>query len=157
MNEMQLWFEIQRLHDRYAHVIDNDLLEQWPALFTEDCLYEIVPRENAEAGLPVGLVHCYGQAMLRDRVVSLRQANIYEAHTYRHLTSGLQLQPLEDGTVDAQSSYVVVQTRTDGESFVFQAGRYQDRLVRTPAGWRFAMRRAIYDTSRVQTLLATPI
>jgi anthranilate 1,2-dioxygenase small subunit len=29
--------------------------------------------------------------------------------------------------------------------------------VRTPDGWRYASKRVIYDTSRVQTLLATPI
>jgi anthranilate 1,2-dioxygenase small subunit len=40
---------------------------------------------------------------------------------------------------------------------VFQAGRYVDRIVRTLDGWRYASKRVIYDTSRVQTLLATPI
>lgn len=154
---MLLWFELQQLHERYASVLDNDRLEQWPTLFTEDCLYEIVPRENADLGLPIGLVHCFNQRMLRDRVVSLRHANIYEAHTYRHLTSGLMHTPVDADTVDSTSSYVVVQTRTDGESFVYQAGRYEDRIVRTSLGWRYQKRRAIYDTSRVLTLLATPI
>jgi len=33
--------------DRYPSTLDNDRLEEWPDLFTDDCLYEIVPRENA--------------------------------------------------------------------------------------------------------------
>ena len=94
--------------------------------------------------------------MLRDRITSLRQANIYEAHSYRHLTSGLTLRRIDADTVESESSYVVIQ-RTEGDSFVFQAGRYVDRVVRTPDGWRYASKRVIYDTSRVQTLLATPI
>ena len=151
------WFEISQLQERYSAALDNDRLEEWATLFTEDCLYEIVPKENADMGLPIGLIYCDNQRMLRDRVLSLRHANIYEEHASRHMTSGLQLTRIDDDTVDAESSYVVVQTRTNGESFVYQAGRYLDRVVRTPEGWRYQKRRAIYDTSRVITLLATPI
>jgi len=157
LEAMLRWFEIQQLQDRYSAALDNDRLEEWASLFTPDCNYEIVPRENADLGLPVGLIHCDNQRMLRDRVVSLRHANIFEAHSCRHLTSGLQVTPLGDDEVEATSSYVVVQTRTDGESFVYQAGRYHDRILRTPEGWRYRSRRCIYDTSRVMTLLATPI
>ncbi len=157
LDTLLLWFELHQLQERYLHVLDNDLLEEWPALFTEDGRYEIVPKENADLGLPVGLIHCDNQRMLRDRVTSLRHANIYEAHTYRHMASGLQLAPQDDGAVRMQSSYVVVQTRGNGESHVYQAGRYLDLVVRTPQGWRYREKRVVYDTSRVQTLLATPI
>ncbi|MDM0012968.1 anthranilate 1,2-dioxygenase small subunit AndAd [Variovorax sp. J22P168] len=157
LESVLLWFEIQQLQERYCAALDNDRLEEWAALFTADCLYEIVPKENADMGLPIGVIYCDNQRMLRDRVLSLRHANIYEEHASRHMTSGLQLTHVDEDTVDAQSSYVVVQTRTNGESFVYQAGRYLDRVVRTPEGWRYQKRRVIYDTSRVQTLLATPI
>jgi len=157
MEDLQLWFEISRLQDRYLSTLDNDRLEEWPDLFTDDCLYEIVPRENAASGLPIGLIHCDNKRMLHDRITSLRQANIYEAHSYRHMTSGLTLRRIDADTVESESSYVVIQTRTEGDSFVFQAGQYLDRVVRTPDGWRYASKRVIYDTSRVQTLLATPI
>ena len=155
--DMALWFEIFQLQERYSAALDNDRLEDWAAMFVEDCLYEIVPKENADMGLPIGLIHCTNGRMLRDRVVALRHANIFETHSYRHMTSGLVITPVDADTVSAESSYVVVQTRTNGESFVYQAGRYLDRIVRTPAGWRYAQRRVIYDTSRVLTLLATPI
>jgi anthranilate 1,2-dioxygenase small subunit len=154
---MQLWFEIHQLQERYCAALDNDRLEEWAALFTEDCLYEIVPKENADMGLPIGLIYCNNQRMLRDRVLSLRHANIFEEHSCRHMTSGLSIRPLDADTAEAESSYVVVQTRTNGESFVYQAGRYLDRVVRKADGWRYQQRRVVYDTSRVQTLLATPI
>jgi anthranilate 1,2-dioxygenase small subunit len=95
--------------------------------------------------------------MLRDRVVSLRNANVFESHTYRHLTSGLDFTPIDSDTIEMQSNYVVVQTLTNGESRVYQAGRYFDRVVHTAEGWLYQSKRAIYDTSRVQTLLVTPI
>lgn len=155
--KMTLWFELHQLQENYIHALDNDRLEDWPEFFTDDCLYEIVPRENAEAGLPIGVIYCDNKKMLRDRVLSLRHANIYEAHTYRHMTSGLVFKALDDNTVETESSYVVIQTLQNGESFVYQAGRYLDLVVRTAAGWRYARRRVIYDTLRVPTLLATPI
>ncbi|KWB84798.1 anthranilate 1,2-dioxygenase small subunit AndAd [Burkholderia ubonensis] len=155
--DMKTWFEIAMLQNRYISHLDNDRLELWPELFTEDCTYEIVPKENADLGLPIGIVHCTNRRMLRDRVVSLRHANIFEAHTYRHMTSGLMVVAERDDEIDTESSYVVVQTRSNGESNVYQAGKYYDTVVRTPDGLRYKTKRVIYDTSRVQTLLATPI
>ncbi|MCA3837008.1 MAG: anthranilate 1,2-dioxygenase, partial [Burkholderia sp.] len=98
--DMKTWFEIYMLQNRYIGHLDNDRLEHWPEMFTEDCLYEIVPKENADLGLPVGIVHCTNQRMLRDRVVSLRHANIFEEHTYRHMTSGLTIVAERDGEID---------------------------------------------------------
>ncbi|MFL9891820.1 anthranilate 1,2-dioxygenase small subunit AndAd [Paraburkholderia sp. RL17-381-BIF-C] len=157
MEAMKLWFELHMLQNQYISNLDNDRLEAWPTLFTEDCTYEIVPKENADMGLPIGIIHCTNQRMLRDRVVSLRNANIYEDHTYRHMTSGLVVTGEKDGVIETESSYVVVQTRANGESDVYQAGKYYDCVVRTPEGLRYRSKRVVYDTSRVQTLLATPI
>lgn len=156
LRRMTLWFELHELQEAYVAALDGDRLEDWPGLFTEDCEYAIVPKENDDLGLPAGILWCNNRRMLRDRVVALRHANIFEAHTYRHMTSGLIVTPVDDDTVDMTASYVVVQTR-DGMSEIYQAGRYVDRVVRTPEGWRYAKKRVIYDTSRVQTLLATPI
>jgi len=157
LEEVMIWYEMHRLQERYVSVIDTDCLERWPDLFTEDCIYEIVPKENADVGLPVGIMHCFGRAMLRDRITSLREANVFEPHTYRHMTSGLELASIDAETVDMQSNYVVVQTLTDGESRIYQAGRYFDRVVRSAEGWLYQRKRAVYDTSRVQTLLVTPV
>jgi anthranilate 1,2-dioxygenase small subunit len=157
LEEMILWYELHRLQERYVSVIDADRLEEWPNFFTEDCVYEIIPKENSDLGLPMGIMHCFGRAMLRDRITSLREANVFEPHTYRHITSGLELAPVDTDTVDIQSNYVVVQTLTDGESRIYQAGRYFDRVVHSAEGWLYRRKRAVYDTSRVQTLLVTPV
>ena len=157
MEQMILWFELHQLQQQYISALDNDRLEEWATFFTEDCLYEIVPRENEDAGLPIGIIYCDSQRMLRDRVTSLRHANIFEAHSYRHMTSGMLLRSIDENTVESESSYVVIQTLQNGESTVYQAGRYLDIVVRTPEGWRYKSKRVIFDTLRVQTLLATPI
>ena len=95
--------------------------------------------------------------MLRDRVISLRKANIYEKPTYRHFVSGLEFESLDDSTISMTSNYVVIKTSVAGETSIYQAGRYLDRVIRTNDGWRFQSKRVVYDTSRVQTALAIPI
>ena len=155
--DVALWFELNALQERYVATIDDDRLEDWPALFIEDGVYEIVSRENAEQGLPVGIVHCFGAAMMRDRIVSLRNANVFERHFYRHLTSGLQFERLADGAIAMRTSYVVVQIRADGSPFLFQTGVYRDEVVLTDEGWRYRAKRAIYDSPIIQTLLVIPV
>lgn len=152
-----LRLEMTELLDRYVSALDNDRLEEWAALFTEECLYEIVPKENADFGLPAPVIHCVNARMVRDRVTSLRNANIYEEHTYRHMFSGLVVERRDPDTVALESNYLVVNTGQDGTSSVYQAGCYKDLVVRTAEGWRFKEKRVIYDTLRVATLLATPI
>jgi anthranilate 1,2-dioxygenase small subunit len=51
---------------------------------------------------------------------------------------------------------VVVQILTDGEWRIYQTGRYFDRVVHTAEVWLYQRKRAVYDTSRVQTLRITP-
>ncbi len=148
--------EIQELQDLYVNVLDNDRLEEWPGLFVEDCHYEVIPKENEDAGLPAPVIFCDNGRMLRDRVLSLRNANIYEKVTYRHFLSGLMWHETAS-EITAQSNYVVINTSQAGVSTVYQAGIYRDRIVRTEAGLRFKSKRCIYDTLRVQTLLAIPI
>ncbi len=152
-----LRLELSALQDRYVSVLDNDRIEEWPGLFTEDCLYVIISRENEEAGLPAPVIYCDNGRMLRDRIVALRNANIYERPAYRHSLSGLQWRQEPDGGFAMETSYIVVNTSLEGVSSIYQAGRYEDRVVRTPDGLRFKSKRCIYDTLRVQTLLAYPI
>jgi anthranilate 1,2-dioxygenase small subunit len=154
--DLLLRLEIQALLDAYVAALDNDRLESWPDFFIEDCLYEIVPKENEDLGLPAPVIHCDNKRMLRDRVTSLRHANIFACVTYRHFLSGLTWE--RDGdAVRADCNYLVISTGQAGQSIIYQTGIYHDVIVRADEGLRFASKRVIYDTARVQTLLAIPI
>lgn len=152
-----LRLELQTLLDDYVAAIDEDRVEAWPDFFVEDGFYEIVPKENEDMGLAIGIIRCENRAMMRDRVVSLRNANIFAPATYRHFLSGFRLHAADGDTAEFSCNYLVINSDQMGTSIVYQTGRYQDRAVRTAEGWRFASKRAIYDTSRVQTLLAIPV
>jgi len=151
-----LRLELSAFQERYISAIDNDRLEEWPKFFTEDCLYEIVSKENEDMNLPAPVIHCDSAAMLRDRVLSLRNANIYEKPLYRHFVSGLEWRAVDEGYA-MSSSYLIINTSQEGVSTVYQAGRYLDVVVRNADGLRFRQKRCIYDTLRVQTLLAYPV
>ena len=157
MEDLMLRLELLALQDRYVATLDNDRIEEWPGLFTEDCLYEIVSKENEDQGLPAPVIYCDNARMLRDRVLALRNANVYEKPQYRHCLSGMEWAAEDDGGFAMRTSYVVVNTGVDGTSGVYQAGCYIDRVVRTPVGLRFRSKRCIYDTLRVQTVLAFPV
>jgi anthranilate 1,2-dioxygenase small subunit len=60
---------VTQFNTEYCAVLDRGNLELWPEFFTEDALYRVTSRENAELGLPVGLVYCEGRAMMHDRAV----------------------------------------------------------------------------------------
>ncbi len=156
MTDLRLRQELLALQDEYIATLDTDALELWPEMFVDDCLYEIIPKENEDLGLPAPVIYCDSKAMLRDRVVSLRNANIFQPAVYRHFVSGLSFISAE-GRVEMRSSYLVINTSQLGQSTVYQTGRYHDVVVRDGDRWRFKSKRAIYDTSRIQTALAVPI
>jgi anthranilate 1,2-dioxygenase small subunit len=156
--------EHQELYASYAACVDSDALEDWPDFFTEDCLYRITSAENYAAGRPLGLIYATSQMMLRDRVSALRDANIYEPQRYRHLISGISVDrnagvPPAAGPdgMDLTASFLVIRTMQDGAMTVFAAGRYVDRVVRRPEGWKFARKLVVLDSRRIDTLLAIPL
>lgn len=145
------------LNTEYAHCIDDGRLEQWPDFFVEDCVYQIIGRENVEAGLPAAVMFCDSRGMLIDRVVAHRKANVYPEHTSRHLVGNCRITGTDGDVIRAETSYVVFQTRLDGETKIFNAGKYVDEIVQIGAELKYRRRSCVYDTHRIQTLLVTPI
>ncbi len=153
--------ELEDLYTAYAACIDTDALEDWPEFFTDDCVYRITSAENYEAGLPLGLIYATSKNMLVDRVMALREANIYEPQRYRHLISCLRVDGAENDALDVSANFLVVRTMQDGAMMLFAAGRYLDRVVRADVGaeggWRFARKVVVLDSRRIDTLLALPL
>ena len=153
----ELKYRVEDLLARYTHCIDSDQLESWPALFTDACRYQVIAKENADRKLPISAFYCDSRAMLVDRVVSLRHANIFERHGYRHLVSSLLIHAVTATEVTASSHYAVFRTRTNGATEIYQTGIYQDRITLENGAWLFREKIAIFDTNRIDSLLAIPI
>ena len=148
---------IEALHMRYIRAIDDDQLEEWPGLFTENCLYKIVTRENYEQGLPLAVMECRSRGMLQDRVTGYRRINVFEPQRYSHQISGLTVESVDERTVKCRSNYLVVRTMIDGAMSLFSAGIYLDKVVIEPDGALFEERIVIPDSRRIETLLVLPL
>lgn len=157
LSPQELQFQVAQLLGAYVEAIDDDQLEKWPEFFVDECVYKIISRENADSGLPAAAMFCDSKGMLRDRVVSLRHANIYARHYYRHLLSNILVKEVDGLVARVQSNYLVLQTLLNGDTSVFNAGKYLDRVVFTEQGSRFLEKVVVFDTYRIPNLLVTPI
>lgn len=140
-----------------SHLLDEDRLEEWVQLFTEDCWYQVIPRINVERNLPLATMRCTNRRMLADRIVALRQANIYNIHATRHLVSETRIAETRPGEWEVSANFALYQTDQDGVSRLFLVGRYADIVVREEEHFRFRKRWAICDTLAIPTLLAVPV
>lgn len=157
MNETAVREAADALMGEYADLIDEDRLEDWIELFTEDAVYQVIPRENVDQNLPASLMLCTNKDMLRDRIVSLRNANEYNLHFDRHLVGRVKVAPDGQGVWRVTASYAVFQTNLEGQSRLFSVGRYRDKVRLESGRLLFCEKRVVVDSFSVPTLLATPL
>lgn len=157
LEQMQWHYIAAELNIYSAELIDDDRLEEWPDLFEEQCNYSVISAENHNRGMSLAAVFCDSRGMLVDRVVSLRKANIFPAHSYRHIVGSPRVISAVDGLVSTQSSYAVLMTRNDGQTTIYNAGKYIDEISLTGDRPRFRSKTAIFDTHLIDTMMVRPI
>src|SRR5437899_1217386 len=160
---------VQDLNARYVEALDDGRLEAWPDFFTENGRYRVTTAENFARSLPLSMIYATSRAMLRDRVRSLRDANVYEAQRYRHLLGAPLLEAgahspsktgvnaLTDNAINARTSFIVARIMHTGETTLFASGRYHDQIVLEDGAPRFAEKTVILDSRLIDTLLAIPL
>ena len=148
--------QVERLHARYCHALDEDRLEEWPGFFTENGRYRIATAENEARGLPLPVLYAESRAMLRDRVASLRHANIYEPQRYRHMVSNVLVEKISDQAARSVASFLVIRVMESGDTLLFASGRYLDTIV-LGAELLYEERVVVCDSQRFDTLLAIPL
>jgi anthranilate 1,2-dioxygenase small subunit len=149
--------ELYDLYAAYGGLIDAAEWDGWLGLFATACRYQIIPRENAELGLPAGLIFCDSRAVLEDRIMALREANKYNIHWDRHVI-GLPRTLGNDGAaVLVEAPFAVYQSDQEGCSRLFATGLYRDRVAPEGGGLKFRDKTVLLDTFAVPSLLATPL
>ena len=148
---------ISHVQNAYARCIDNGDLEAWPDFFDDDCTYKITTADNYSLGLEAGVIFANSKGMLRDRVASLREANIYERHTYRHFFGQPWILSEEADAVRSETSFMVARIMRDGTTDVYATGRYIDVYRLNGGAPKLRERIVVCDSSRFDTLLALPL
>lgn len=148
---------ILALHAAYIRCIDSNELEAWPDFFLDSCLYVVTSAENHRNGFEGGMIYADTKGMLIDRVSSLREANVYEKQSYRHIL-GLPFVAKNGGdTAETETPFMVVRVMHDGQSDIFATGVYLDVVRAAGSDLKFAKRVVVCDSSRIDTLLALPL
>lgn len=153
--------EILDLYSRYASVVDGSDWDQWPDFFVEEGTYRLQPRENFDAGLPLCLLALESKAMIRDRVYGVKETMYHDPYYQRHVVGTPRILSVVEGeggtVIEAEANYVVLRTKRDGMTEVFNAGRYRDEIVRTPEGLKFRARLCVYDSEMIPNSVIYPI
>jgi 3-phenylpropionate/cinnamic acid dioxygenase small subunit len=152
--DLELQLAVERLHAQYVHALDSDKLEDWPDFFTENGRYRIATAENEQRGLPLPVLSAEGRGMMRDRIQSLRHANIYEPQRYRHMVSGVLVEKTSAREARSTANFVVIRIMQDGDTIIFATGRYVDRIALPDL--KYDERVVICDSRCFDTLLAIP-
>ncbi len=154
----ELRFEIEEFNTEYAQLLDEGNLYDWPKFFTDDGFYRITGRENADEGLPIGLIYCDGMGMLIDRTRAIVKTTMHAPRYLRHYNSNVQVLGVGDNDeIEARSNYLVVETLMEDETRIFQAGRYDDVFARVDGGLKLKKRDCVYDSLIIPNALIYPV
>ena len=153
----QVYAAICALEYRYARLLDDDRLEEWPDLFVERGVYKVIPRENMSRQPPLPIFFCDGRAMMVDRVRSLREANVYNLHYARHVVTNIEILGVREDGVEVAACYTVFQTDLEGQTRLFSVGQYRDIVDIGGEVPRFREKMAVVDTFNIPNLLAIPL
>jgi anthranilate 1,2-dioxygenase small subunit len=148
---------IMAVQAAYIRCIDSNALEAWPDFFLDRCLYSVTTADNHRNGYEAGVIYADSKNMLIDRVQALRQANVYEKQTYRHIVGLPSIVKNGDAEAEAETPFLVVRIMHDGQTDVFATGLYLDTYRTQGEELKFARRLVVCDSSRFDTLLAIPL
>ncbi len=155
--DVGLRLEVDDLYARYAACLDQRRYDEWPEFFADECVYQLQPRENFERGLPLCTLSFEGKGMLQDRVYGITQTLFHQPYYQRHIVSGLQIVAVDGGAVSTEANYLVIRTRKNELSEVFNCGRYFDRLARQDGRLKFAQKLAVFDSELIPNSIIYPI
>src|SRR5246127_1814202 len=82
--------EIEDFNTTYAAALDDQRLTDWAEMFTNDAFYLVISRENADRGMPVGLIYCENKGMICDRAFALEKTAMFAPRYLRHIIANLQ-------------------------------------------------------------------
>jgi anthranilate 1,2-dioxygenase small subunit len=158
LDALLLHHEIDQFNAAYATALDELRLADWAEMFTDDAFYVVISRENADKGLPVGLIYCDSKAMIHDRAFATEKTSMFALRYLRHIIGNLQVLGEENGAIRARANYVVIQVLYDRpEAKLHQVGVYRDVFRRVDGVLKLAERRCIYDNLLVDNALCLPV
>ena len=149
--------EIEEFNYAYAETLDAMNVDGWVEYFTEDAFYHVIARDNAESGLPLGLIYCEGKAMMKDRAYALLNTEMF-APRYLHLSiTNTRALAIDGNEIRASANYTLVETLVEEPSRLQQVGKYRDVFVREGGKLLLKERICTYDSVMIDNCLVFPV
>jgi len=153
---------VENLVFEWARAIDENRVEDVCNLLVPNGRYTVISRFNHDRGLPLAIMDSRSADQLRDRIMSMRIANVYEPQHYRHIVSGVQIVGREADQLEVRSNYMVVRTMDlTGDMKIISVGQCQDLvdISELPSGGEpmFQQRKFVFDSRVIETLLIIPL
>lgn len=104
-----------------------------------------------------GVMYAATKGMMLDRVFSIRRANLFEPHRYRHVIGPIRVKSVEGNVAVVHSHFMVARIMQEGATTLFATGRYLDRIDVSTTPFRFHERIVVLDSDKIDTLLAIPL
>ena len=150
--------EIDALYARYALLLDEGPLAEWPSLFFEDAIYKATSRENVERGWPLSLMLCESRGALEDRANAIENLSLTIPRRMRHMISGIMVSVDGDKSWKVEANFAIFETIVGQQTVAFAAGRYRDTIARAADGALcFKEKLAICDAALIRNSLVYPL
>jgi 3-phenylpropionate/cinnamic acid dioxygenase small subunit len=147
---------LRDFYDDYYDTLDDVRLEEWPALFTEDCIYRVIPRENFEAGYTLCTIYAESRGRLIDRVMGLTRTQMYAPRTYRRFPGPLRIVSRDSDGVRTRHNLLVVQTLIDKQTEIVLSAVCHDVVVSNEDRLRLRERIVVFDSEMIPNSLIYP-
>ena len=135
--------EIINLISEYAYTFDEDRIEEFVDLFTEDAETYLYL-----AGSDTPIVKTSSSAERLTEVQAGRSGPINQLGMPRHFQSNTILKRISANRVSGRTMVLATQQPYDGtEARILFSGVYEDEFVLSDGRWRFALRRGLLDAS----------
>lgn len=151
---------MSELHDfyaLYAETLDDVQLEAWADYFADDCLYQIIARENFDQGFGLCFMQADSKGMIVDRVQGITRTQMFGPRSYRRFFSGIRVTGQDGGEILVRQNVLLVQTLMDQASLILLCGVAHDRLVQVGDRLLFKQRIIVADSELIENSLIYPL
>lgn len=151
--------EIIQLLQLYVEIVDSGDIHRWPDLFALDASYQVISRDNLQAGLPLSFVLDDSRGRILDRVTYIHEVwkNAVNDYVPRHLISLPRVVGIGENAYHLDAAFAVYATSLAGESNLLAVGTYDDEIVYEAGSPRIRSKRVIVDTTVLPRYFIYPL
>ncbi len=150
MSDRDAVFDVIRLT---AAKLSDESLDDWLALFATESEYEITaygPEIQADMS--------WWKSNREELAAILAEAKEHVRDPGRrlHLVTPISVD-MDGDRATALSHFAIMRTDPDGNSAIYAAGRYEDRLIKQDGHWLYECHRAVLDTRMLEPFTHLPL